>query len=250
MNARDLGAAFDSLPPAWRAVLPGWTAARQQAVIDRVMAVSGDREIAPADPFRALRLVAPTQVRAVVFGQDPYPSAGHADGLAFSAGRGKPHSLRRVFDVLEADRPGWRRPAVWTLDHWAHQGVLLLNPTLTVEVGAAGSHLGCGWQALTSYIVEYLCRLDRPPMFLLWGKSANAFFDAASPPGHRAAVWRTRHPSHDIKREFMAEGSHFEATAAAVDWWAADAPASVGGGKAEEKGRAILTGSPEGCPSG
>jgi len=221
VTADDLPAAFAGRPAAWRAVLPGWTEAAQKAVTDRVRAVSGAREIAPADPFRALRLVPPPAVRVVVFGQDPYPRPGHADGLAFSAGQGKPHSLRRIFEVLEADRPGWRRPPRWSLDPWARQGVLLLNPTLTVEVGAAGSHMDCGWQALTLQIVDYLCRREAPPHFLLWGKPANAFFDAAAPAGHAAPVLRTRHPSHDLRREFMAGGSHFVATAQRVDWWGA-----------------------------
>jgi uracil-DNA glycosylase len=220
MRAADLPAAFESLPAVWRDVLPGWTAAAQQGVVDRVSAVSGDAEIAPIDPFRALRLVAPKDVRVVVFGQDPYPSPGHADGLAFSAGHGRPASLRRVFDVLEADRPGWRRPAVWKLDGWAAQGVLMLNPVLTVEVGRVGSHMECGWQGLTAEIVAVLAALPSPPVFLLWGRPANAFFDAACPAGVSPAVMRSRHPSHDFKREFMNSGSHFAATALRVDWWA------------------------------
>lgn len=219
MTADDLPAAFAGVPQAWRRVLPGWTSEAESEVVMRVRAASGDRPIAPADPFRALRLVAPQHVRAVVFGQDPYPRPGHADGLAFSAGQGRPHSLRRVFDVLEADRPGWRRPEVWKLDHWARRGVLLLNPVLTVEVGRAGSHMACGWQALTSWIVDVLCRRDEPPAFLLWGRPASAFFDAqgAARPGLR--VLRTRHPSHDFHRQFMSEGSHFAATADLIDWW-------------------------------
>ena len=144
---------------------------------------------------------------------------GHADGLAFSAGSGKPHSLRRIFEVLAADRPGWQRPERWALDGWAGQGVLLLNPVLTVEIGHAGSHMKCGWQALTSQIIDVLCRREAPPAFLLWGRPANAFFDAACPSGAAPPVWRTRHPSHDVRREFMAEGSHFVATAGRVDWW-------------------------------
>lgn len=219
MTADDLPAAFAGLPAAWREVLPGWTPEACQAVVDRVRAVSGTREIAPADPFRALRLVAPADVKVVVFGQDPYPRPGHADGLAFSAGHGKPHSLRRVFDVLAADRPGWVRPERWALDAWAARGVLLLNPVLTVEVGSAGSHMQCGWQALTSQIVQLLCARHDPPAFLLWGRPAGEFFDAACPPQAHPPVWRTRHPSHDFKREFMGAGSHFAATADRVDWW-------------------------------
>jgi uracil-DNA glycosylase len=220
VTADDLPAAFDTLPDAWRAVLPGWTATAQQAVVDRVRAASGVREIAPEDPFRALRLVGPSDVKVVVFGQDPYPKPGHADGLAFSAGQGHPHSLRRIFEVLANDRPGWQRPQRWVLDPWAARGVLLLNPTLTVEVGRAGAHLNCQWQVLTSQIVQTLCNRERPPVFLLWGKPANAFFDSAQPAGAgEVTVLRSRHPSHDIRREFMAAGSHFAATADRVDWW-------------------------------
>jgi uracil-DNA glycosylase len=223
MTADDLPAAFDRLPAAWRSRLPGWTPAAQAAVVERVRAVSDGREIAPPDPFRALRLVPPDQVRVVVFGQDPYPRPGHADGLAFSAGHGKPHSLRRVFEVLAADRPGWKPPAQWALDGWARQGVLLLNPVLTVEVGQAASHMYCGWQALTSEIVKVLCRESQPPVFLLWGKPASAFFDSARPPDAHPTVLRTRHPSHDMQRQFMSEGSQFLATADRVDWWALSA---------------------------
>ncbi|MEN9417250.1 MAG: uracil-DNA glycosylase Ung [Pseudomonadota bacterium] len=221
MTADDLAPVLDTLPPAWAAVLPGWTAERRRAVVEAVRAVSGTRPIAPADPLRALRLVAPEAVRAVVLGQDPYPTAGHADGLAFSAARGRPPSLRRIFAVLAADRPGWIPPAHGRLDAWARQGVLLLNPVLTVEEGRAGSHQGCGWQALTSEIIRVLCSRTHAPEFLLWGARAQAFFDAAvgaSPPaGH---VWRTRHPAHDFQRAFMADGSHFLSTAHCVDWWA------------------------------
>lgn len=220
-TAADLPAAFEALPAAWRAALPGWTPPAQAAVVAAVQAASADRAIAPPDPFRALRLVAPADVKVVVFGQDPYPRPGHADGLAFSAGHGKPHSLRRVFEVLAADRPGWQRPEVWTLDHWAAQGVLLLNPVLTVEVGTAGSHMACGWQALTAQIVQVLCERPAPPTFMLWGKPANVFFDAACPAGRlpQVPVLRTRHPSHDMYKQFMADGSHFAATESLVDWW-------------------------------
>ena len=137
--------------------------------------------------------------------------------------RGRPASLRRIFAVLAADRPGWTPPPGGVLDAWAQQGVLLLNPVLTVEFGRIGSHLGVGWQALTSQIVAVLLRRAAPPAWLLWGSKAQAFFDeaaaAAGVPPAAAGVWRTRHPSNDFRREFMAEGSHFAATAGRVDWW-------------------------------
>ena len=220
MTADDLPAAFASLPPAWVSALPGWTAARRDAVIRRVRQVSGGRPIAPADPFRALRFGGPDAIKVVVFGQDPYPKPGHADGLAFSAGQGKPASLRRIFQVLAEDKPGFVPPPVWKLDAWARQGVLLLNPTLTIEVGRIGSHMECGWQTLTSEIVKIVCERDGPPVFMLWGGKAEGFFEAARPPGRELRVLKTRHPSNDMQRRFMAEGRQFLATAGLVDWWA------------------------------
>ena len=224
MTADDLPAAFASLPASWVARLPGWTPARCSALVDAVRKVSEDRPIGPPDPFRALRLVAPASVRVVIFGQDPYPTPGHADGLAFSAGRGRPMSLRRIQAVLANDRPGWRPPAHGRLDHWARQGVLLLNPVLTVELGRAGSHLDVGWQALTCEIVQLLQEGEKPPDVMLWGSKAASFFDGATRGrAIRSEVWRTRHPAHDFQRQFMAAGSHFAATAHLVDWWV-DAP--------------------------
>jgi uracil-DNA glycosylase len=219
MTADDLPAAFEALPPAWRARLPGWTVAAQRAVVDAVRAASGEKAIAPADPFRALRLVAPDQARVVVFGQDPYPTVGQADGLAFSAERSTRPSLRRIFDVMEADRPGWQRPASGRLDRWAAQGALLLNPALTVEVGRKESHLHVSWQTLTSQIVGLLCESAAPPVFLLWGNKAQSFFESACPAGASPQVLRARHPSNDFGRDFMRDGSHFAATAHLVDWW-------------------------------
>ena len=220
MIAADLPQAFDAVPDAWRAALPGWTPAAVAQVTARVAEVSIDRPIAPARPFRALELTSPDAVKVVVFGQDPYPTAGHADGLAFSAGHGKPRSLARIFEVLAADRPGWKPPASWKLDAWARQDVVLLNPVLTVEVGRAGSHLDCGWQTLTAEVVAWLCQRPAPPVFLLWGGHAQRFFAVARPPGSAPRVLVARHPSYDLKREFMADGSHFAQTADLVDWWA------------------------------
>lgn len=235
--ADDLPRAFETLPAAWRDVLKvGWADAAQ-AVCEGVRRVSQDRPIAPTDPFRALRLVSPEAVRVVIVGQDPYPTAGQADGLAFSAEKVSPRpALRRIFEVLEADRPGWRRPVSGRLDGWATQGVLLLNTALSVEVGRAGSHLQVGWQALTYKIVEAAARIGPEPVFLLWGNHAASFIDEARArvaesrpkvatgqgPGAPLTTWRTllsRHPSNDYRREFMARGSHFVATAQQVDWW-------------------------------
>jgi uracil-DNA glycosylase len=109
---------------------------------------------------------------------------------------------------------------VWKLDAWARQGVLLLNPALTVEIGQAGSHLKSGWLALTSEIVSILCRRSAPPTFLVWGGKAQDFLARAVPLGVKPRVLATRHPSYDLHKQFMADGSHFVATQQLVDWWA------------------------------
>ena len=98
------------------------------------------------------------------------------------------------------------------------RGVLLLNPVLTIGMGPKGSHMKCGWQALTIQIVQFLSRRQPPPTFLLWGGKAQAFWVSAD--RGPAPVLATRHPSYDLQRAFMGEGSHFEATAHLVDWWA------------------------------
>ena len=219
MTAPGLSRAFASLPTAWRSRMARWSATNEAALIERVYSCSGELPIAPMDPFRALRMMSPEQAKVVVFGQDPYPTVGQADGLAFSAERSTRPSLRRIFDVLEADRPGWRRPVSGRLDEWARQGALLLNPVLTVEVGRKESHMDVGWQALTSEIVHILCERPDPPVFLLWGSKAQRFFEYACPPGCSPRVLTARHPSNDYARSFMVEGSHFAATAGLVDWW-------------------------------
>lgn len=222
MTGDELRDAFRAFPQSWREHLGDWGAAEEEAIVQSVCAVSGHKPIAPADPFRALRVVAPADVKVVVLGQDPYPGPGHADGLAFSAPSSSRPSLRRIFDVLEADRPGWRRPRSGRLDAWARQGVLLLNPVLTVEVGCSNSHAVCGWQALTSRIASTVQALNRPPAVLLWGAHAQRFWADTVPGCSRCRVWTTRHPSNDYGRGFMADGSHFLATAALVDWWRLD----------------------------
>lgn len=228
MTADDLPAVFASLPAGWRACLPDWDAPAQERLLAAIRQRSGGRLIGPPDPFRALRLVPPEAVRVVVFGQDPYPTPAQADGLAFSAERSSRPSLRRIFEVLEADRPGWQRPRSGRLEDWAAQGVLLLNPALTVELGRKQSHLEVGWQRFTAAIVQALCRRTPVPVFLLWGQRAHDFFQAAKPAALALPALYTRHPANDFGRTFMAGASHFAATADLIDWWRIGAATTPG----------------------
>jgi uracil-DNA glycosylase len=237
-----LAESLESLPNCWAEVLPGWTAERIGTVVERVVAASGERAIGPARPLRALELVRPEDVKVVIIGQDPYPGSQVADGLAFSAAKGKPASLRRIFQVLALDQPGFEPPTQWTLEPWSAQGVLLLNTALSIEIDRVGSHLDCGWQALTGELVSALASRARPPIFLLWGLLAKTFFDKACPVGARPQVLKSRHPSNDYARTFMADGSHFAATRDLVDWWVID--------RRREKACYTARLAAEGCPSG
>ena len=125
--------------------------------------------------FGALNLTAPEDVRVVVVGQDPYHGPGQAHGLSFSVPRGVPipPSLRNVFTELHDDL-GIARPRHGNLESWARQGVLLLNSTLTVRSGQAGSHHGRGWETFTDSVLRHLGQRDNPLAFVLWGSSARS----------------------------------------------------------------------------
>ncbi len=132
--------------------------------------------IFPPQPLRALTLTPFTEVRVVILGQDPYHADGQAHGLAFSVPRGVkvPPSLRNIFAELRRDL-GCVPPADGTLEHWARQGVLLLNAVFTVERGVPGSHARKGWETLTSMLIAALAADARPKVFMLWGASAQAW---------------------------------------------------------------------------
>ncbi|WP_252259565.1 uracil-DNA glycosylase [Erythrobacter aurantius] len=112
-------------------------------------------------------------VRVVILGQDPYHGPGQAHGLSFSVQDGvkQPPSLVNIFKELESDL-GIPRPATGNLSRWADQGVLLLNNTLTVEAGQAGSHAGRGWDAITDACVQAVVDRGEPTVFILWGSHA------------------------------------------------------------------------------
>jgi uracil-DNA glycosylase len=145
---------------------------------------------APGDVFRALRETPLPEVKAVILGQDPYPTPGDANGLAFSyvGGDRLPASLKVI--LAEAGSP---REAGGDLTPWARQGVLLLNSALTVEAGKAGAHLRYGWSALTDEAVAAVAAREAPTVFLLWGAQARA--RAALIDATRHGVFESGHPS-------------------------------------------------------
>jgi uracil-DNA glycosylase len=113
-------------------------------------------------------------VKVLVVGQDPYPTPGHPIGLSFAVDphvRPVPRSLANIYRELHDDL-GVTPPPHGDLRAWSEQGVLLLNRVLTVEAGAAGSHRGKGWEAVTDQAVRALVARGKPLVAVLWGAQA------------------------------------------------------------------------------
>jgi len=109
-------------------------------------------------------------------GQDPYHGAGQAHGLSFSvpAGIARPRSLHNIFQEIAQEFGGDPKAFSNDLTRWVEQGVLLLNTSLTVEAGQAGSHAKWGWEVLTDAVVQVLVDGGQPLVFMLWGAHAQA----------------------------------------------------------------------------
>lgn len=115
--------------------------------------------------------------RVVILGQDPYHAANQAHGLCFSVQSDVaiPPSLRNIFKELQADfnfTPNSKMTSYGNLERWARQGVLMLNTTLTVRAGEAGSHQGFGWETFTDEVIRIVNNKSHPVVFVLWGAMA------------------------------------------------------------------------------
>lgn len=127
----------------------------------------------PKEIFAALDHTPFEKVKVVILGQDPYHGPNQAHGLSFSVRPGVdiPPSLQNIYKEIETDL-GIKRPNHGHLQYWADQGVLLLNATLTVEAGKAGSHQRKGWEQFTDKIIDLLNREREGIVFMLWGSYA------------------------------------------------------------------------------
>ena len=132
-------------------------------------------------------------VRVLIVGQDPYPTPGHAVGLAFSVAadvRPIPRSLQNIYQEL-GDDLGLPRPSNGDLSPWAERGVMLLNRVLTVGPGAAGSHRGKGWETVTNQAISALAARGGPLVAILWGRDAGTLEPALG----QVPCLRSAHPS-------------------------------------------------------
>lgn len=153
---------------SWREVL-----APHELRINAILRKVSEDEFLPDKElvFRAFRMPA-EQVRVIILGQDPYPTTGMAEGLAFSVPsnvRPLPPSLRNIFTEYESDL-GFKRPSHGNLGSWEAEGVLLLNQILTVKPGVPLSHKGLGWEEVTSAALTKLARRGIP--IIAWGAHA------------------------------------------------------------------------------
>lgn len=144
--------------------------------------------------FAALHLTPFARTRVVILGQDPYHGPHQAHGLCFSvaAGVAVPPSLANIFKELHTDL-GLPIPRHGTLTHWAEQGVLLLNTTLTVRAGQAASHHGHGWELFTDEVLRAVNLKQHRVVFVLWG--ANARRKQTLIDRSRHVILESAHPS-------------------------------------------------------
>ncbi len=146
------------------------------------------------DIFNAFHLTPLNEVKVVIIGQDPYHNVGQAHGLCFSV---KPEveippSLLNIYKELNEDL-GLRIPNNGYLVSWAKQGVLLLNTVLTVRAHQANSHQGHGWEEFTDAVIHAVNAIDRPIVFLLWGRPAGLKKPMLTNPKH--LILEAPHPS-------------------------------------------------------
>ncbi len=160
----------------------------------RAQIAAEQRQILPPQwqRFAALELTPPEQTRVVILGQDPYPTPGHAHGLAFSVEPDVtplPRSLSNIFKEMDSDLGA--RPVTGDLRFWARQGVLLLNAALSVPAGEANGHKHLGWERLMQQVLAHTSK--RPTAYVLWGKHAQRLEKHIHPGDH--LILKTAHPS-------------------------------------------------------
>ncbi len=146
------------------------------------------------DIFNAFHLTPLSKVKVLILGQDPYHNENQAHGLSFSVKPGQdiPPSLQNIYKELNTDL-GCRIPNNGYLEKWAKEGVLLLNTVLTVRAHQANSHQGVGWEQFTDAIIKKVNEIDRPIVYMLWGRPAGSKASMLNNPKH--LILKAPHPS-------------------------------------------------------
>jgi len=185
------------IPEAWQALLVKELEADYFNALETFLIQErNEQNIYPSDKqvFNAFAHTMPSDIKVVIIGQDPYHGQGQAHGLAFSVPQGvaKPPSLVNIFKELKSDLDV-PFPADGNLLPWAKQGVFLLNSTLTVRAGQAGSHQKKGWEQFTDAVIHAVSSECEHIVFLLWGNYAKAKASLIDPDKH--LILTAAHPS-------------------------------------------------------
>lgn len=165
-----------------------------------------------ADIFNAFECCPFDKTKVIILGQDPYHGPGQAHGLSFSVPQGvaKPPSLVNIYKELEEDL-SVQMPIHGNLKTWAHQGVLLLNATLTVRAHEAGSHQNKGWEVFTDEVIKKLSEEKEGLVFLLWGGFAKKKSKLINSSKHH--ILTSGHPSPlSANRGYWFGNKHFSKT--------------------------------------
>jgi uracil-DNA glycosylase len=191
---------FEAMHPVWQGLL-----ADQKPTLERIEkalaeAGQGSSFLPAAQHVMRAFETDPNSIRVLIVGQDPYPTPGHAIGLAFACQadiRPQPRSLKNIRAELESDLGvSAERAEAVDLARWAEQGVMLLNRTLTVAPGQPHSHLNLGWQAFTATTIERLAALRGEQLVaILWGKPAQAVVPWLGQHVLPEAILTSAHPS-------------------------------------------------------
>jgi uracil-DNA glycosylase len=227
--------------PLAELVDPGWARALEPAAGQ--VAAMGDflraetaagRRYLPAGENVLRAFQAPfAEVRVLIVGQDPYPTPGHPIGLSFAVDRHVrpiPRSLQNIYAELRSDL-GIETPDHGDLTPWTRQGVMLLNRSLTVQAGIAGSHRGKGWEPVTELAIRALVARDTPLVAILWGRDAGTLRPLLGTTPVIASV----HPSPLSAQNGFFGSQPFSrsnellvaAGADPVDWQLSDAPGAA-----------------------
>lgn len=161
--------------------------------------------------FSAFNLCPVYNVKVVIIGQDPYHGEGQAHGLCFSVKDGVkvPPSLRNIYKELLADL-GKEIPQTGNILHWAKQGILMLNATLTVRAKNAGSHQGKGWEVFTDAVIKKISKEKKDIVFLLWGAYAQKKGQIIDTNKHY--ILKSAHPSPFSAHKGFMGNKHFSKT--------------------------------------
>lgn len=177
-----------------------------------------------AQTHRAFKELEFENVKVVILGNDPYHGPGQANGLAFAvnADMPRPPTLRNIMKELKADLGVDVHPETKTLVGWVRQGVLLLNTSLTVELGKPGSHTNLGWNIITDAALKALAAKSDPVVFMLWGIAAQS---KKSLLGYKHKILPAGHPSPQTVGKFFGSKPFSQANqyliqngAKPIDW--------------------------------